>query len=56
MNEDLIFENEIIGKIVSTNPTFAIIKMAKFESFKNKISTQDQIIKLKFISQSIFDN
>ena len=36
MNEDLIFENEIIGKIVSTNPAFAIIKMAKFDSFKNK--------------------
>jgi len=35
-NEDLVFENEIIGKIVSTNPTFAIIKMAKFDSFKNK--------------------
>ena len=56
MNEDLIFENEIIGKIVSTNPAFAIIKMAKFDSFKTKISAQDQIIKLKFISQSIFYN
>ena len=36
INEDLIFENEIIGKIVSTDPAFAIIKMAKFDSFKNK--------------------
>lgn len=36
MNEDLIFENEIIGKIVSTNPAFAIIKMAKFDSFLNQ--------------------
>ncbi len=35
-DEDLIFENEIIGKIVSINPTFAIIKMAKFDSFVNK--------------------
>ena len=36
MNEDLVFENEIIGKIVSINPAFAIIKMAKFDNFKNK--------------------
>lgn len=36
INEDLIFKNEIIGKIVSTNPSFAIIKMAKFDSFLNK--------------------
>ncbi len=36
INEDLIFENEIIGKLISTNPAFAIIKMAKFDSFINK--------------------
>tara|TARA_B100000963_G_scaffold130215_1_gene113633 strand:- start:13 stop:831 length:819 start_codon:yes stop_codon:yes gene_type:complete len=36
VNADLLYENEIIGKIVSTNPTFAIIKMAKFDNFKNK--------------------
>lgn len=41
INEDLLFEKEIIGKIVSTNPTFAIIKMAKFNTFlKKKISSK----------------
>lgn len=36
LNDDLLFENEIIGKVISLNPDFAIIKMLKFESFINK--------------------
>lgn len=36
INDDLLFENEIIGKVISLNPDFAIIKMSKFESFINK--------------------
>ena len=36
INDDLLFENEIIGKVISLNPNFAIIKMSKFESFINK--------------------
>ena len=36
LNDDLLFENEIIGKVISLNPDFAIIKMSKFENFINK--------------------
>ena len=36
INDDLLFENEIIGKVISLNPDSAIIKMSKFESFINK--------------------
>ena len=49
MNEDLIFEKEIVGKIVSTNPAFAIIKMAKFDSFKNKNISSRSNNKIKII-------
>ena len=54
MNEDLIFENEIIGKIVSTNPAFAIIKMAKFDSFKNKNISSRSNNKIKIIKPEIY--
>ena len=37
--EDLFFENEIIGKIVSKNPCFGIIKINKFDLKKNTTIT-----------------
>lgn len=41
IEEDVIFNNEIIGKVISTNPNFAMIKMAKFNDFINqKIETK----------------
>ena len=36
IDEDILFENEIIGKIVSINPNFGSIKMKDYSRFKNK--------------------
>ena len=36
IDEDILFENEIIGKVVSTNPNFGSIKMKDYSRFKNK--------------------
>ena len=42
--EELFFNNEIIGKIVSENPNFAMIKMSKFNEFNDKnLKTQNDI-------------
>ena len=42
--EELFFNNEIIGKIVSENPNFAMIKMSKFSEFNDKdLKTQNDI-------------
>ena len=42
--EELFFNNEIIGKIVSENPNFAMIKMSKFNEFNDKnLNTQNDI-------------
>ena len=54
LNDDLLFENEIIGKVISLNPNFAIIKMSKFESFidkhiKSKSNDQINIYKPSWI-------
>ena len=54
INDDLLFENEIIGKVISLNPNFAIIKMSKFESFidkhiKSKSNDQINIYKPSWI-------
>jgi len=41
IEDDVIFNNEIIGKVISTNPNFAMIKMARFNDFMNeKIETK----------------
>ena len=54
INDDLLFENEIIGKVISLNPDFAIIKMSKFKSFidkhiKSKSNDQINIYKPSWI-------
>lgn len=54
INDDLLFENEIIGKVISLNPNFAIIKMSKFQSFidkhiKSKSNDQINIYKPSWI-------
>ncbi|MEK9959038.1 MAG: hypothetical protein VW541_01335 [Pelagibacteraceae bacterium] len=36
IDEDILFENEIIGKVVSANPSFGVIKMKDYSQFKNK--------------------
>ena len=36
IDEDILFENEIIGKVVSVNPNFGSIKMKDYSQFKNK--------------------
>ena len=36
IDEDILFENEIIGKVVSVNPNFGSIKMKDYSRFKNK--------------------
>ena len=42
IEDDVIFNNEIIGKVISTNPNFAMIKMARFNDFMNeKIETKN---------------
>ena len=44
INEDLFFENEIIGKVISNTPAFAMIKMLNFDKFFNKkIKTSSNI-------------
>ena len=42
--EEIFFNNEIIGKIISENPNFAMIKMSKFSEFNGKdLKTQNDI-------------
>jgi len=36
IDEDILFENEVIGKVVSANPNFGSIKMKDYSRFKNK--------------------
>ena len=36
IDEDILFENEVIGKVVSVNPNFGSIKMKDYSRFKNK--------------------
>ena len=36
IDEDILFENEIIGKVLSANPSFGVIKMKDYSQFKNK--------------------
>jgi len=37
--EDLFYKNEVIGKIISKNPNFGIIKINKFDLSKNILVT-----------------
>ena len=55
MNAELLFENEIIGKIVSINPTFAIIKTAKFKNFINKNISLKSNKKIKIFKPNYVD-
>ena len=55
MNAELLFENEIIGKIVSINPTFAIIKTAKFKNFIDKNISLKSNKKIKIFKPNYVD-
>lgn len=35
-NENLIFDDQIVGKVLTSNPIFGLIKMSNFDNFKNK--------------------
>jgi len=45
--EEIFFNKEIIGKIVSENPNFAMIKMSKFNEFNDKDLKTQKDIKVK---------
>ena len=45
--EEIFFNKEIIGKIVSESPNFAMIKMSKFNEFNDKDLKTQKDIKVK---------
>ena len=35
-NEDLKYNNQVVGKVLTSNPNFGLIKMLNFDDFKNR--------------------
>ena len=52
VNEDLFFNNEIVGKIISEDPNFAMIKMLKFNEFCEKDLITQNNVKVKIFKPS----
>ena len=51
-NEELKFENEIIGKILTSKPNFALIKMKNFDLFINKHLSSNSCNDIRIIKPS----
>ena len=56
LDENIFYEKQIVGKVVSETPAFGIFKMEKFKNYADNILITSNDKKLKLIRQKLVEH